>query len=369
MAQLDPPPAGPGPRLPRRDLVILPLLVLLTILGVTVPAEVFVRRAYPVVDLDACVSDHRGPVVHAKPRCVSRMKTAEGPWVVNQYNECGYRTPESCGPKSAGALRIAMIGSSTAGGFLTPYPQTMAARTAAALAASCHKPVEVQNLGLAGNTGRSLVPSAEEALRLDPDVLVVTLTTYDLSADRLTAQHLRVWPREKIASTLRDAVAASRLVYMARSVVLSDEYGYATLVRARQGADSAPDVSARDLDLLRSRLAAIKRLTAVRKVPVVLVFSPSRDELVRARSAPRQRQPGDARWVLAEVAKHQHLAFVDPLQSIPTQAPSASLYYVVNHHLNGRGHAYLAAALTSALSATIPAFSCRSGAQALSPGP
>jgi len=366
MAQIDPSPTAPAERLPRRDLVILPLLVLATILGVVAPAEVIVRRAYPLVDLDACVSDLRGPVVHARPRCVSRTKTAEGPWVVNRYNECGYRTPESCGPKPAGARRIAMIGSSIAGGFLTPYPQTMAARTAAALAAACGKPVEAQNLGLAGNNGRSLAPSAEEALRLEPDVLVVTLTSHDLSADRLAAQRGAVRPWTRLASRLREAVDASRLVYMARSLVLADEQGYASLVHARQGADAAPAVSAGDLALLESRLAVIKRRAAERDVPVVLVFAPSREELVGARGA--ARRPDDVPAAIGEIARRQGLDFIDPLQTIPADVPSASLYYVVNHHMNGRGHAYLAAALTSRLRAAVPAFSCRAGAVARQAG-
>lgn len=45
-----------------------------------------------------------------RPGCISRMKNAESSWETNQYNDCGYRTKESCGPKPAGTIRVALVG-------------------------------------------------------------------------------------------------------------------------------------------------------------------------------------------------------------------------------------------------------------------
>src|ERR1700733_9444277 len=91
--------ASPITRLPRRDLVILPLLSILTIAFLLVGSEVGARHFFPEsAGGDPCrVSD---PTIGFKyrPNCTSRVKSAEGPWVMNHYNDCGYRTQQSCGP-------------------------------------------------------------------------------------------------------------------------------------------------------------------------------------------------------------------------------------------------------------------------------
>ena len=35
------------------------------------------------------------------PNCKARYKSGEGPWAENDYNECGYRSKESCLTKPA----------------------------------------------------------------------------------------------------------------------------------------------------------------------------------------------------------------------------------------------------------------------------
>src|ERR1700728_1613113 len=76
---------APSPsRLPRRDLVILPLLSILTIALLLVGSEVAARRFFPEsLGGDPCRVADATIGFKYRPNCTSRVKSAEGPWVVN----------------------------------------------------------------------------------------------------------------------------------------------------------------------------------------------------------------------------------------------------------------------------------------------
>ena len=94
-----------------RDALMLPLIAGCTVLGMMVVAEVGTRIAYPEHKENSCaVHDKTIYGYHLKAGCVSRMKTAEGPWYTNHYNACGYRSDSDCGPVPPGVRRIAVIG-------------------------------------------------------------------------------------------------------------------------------------------------------------------------------------------------------------------------------------------------------------------
>src|SRR5438309_415013 len=100
---MEPPPAPRRPRLPRRDFVILPLLSVLTVAVMLGGAEVATRLAMPQKSVDECLVPD--PVLGHRPlaNCVSHTKSAEGEWVENRYNDCGYRADSSCRPPPDGA--------------------------------------------------------------------------------------------------------------------------------------------------------------------------------------------------------------------------------------------------------------------------
>src|SRR5271165_2326722 len=117
-------------RLPRRDFIILPLISLATIAGLFVATEIGTRLLWPESGLSDCFVTDSVEGLREKPNCEERLKNAEGPWVTYHYNECGNRTYASCGPKPPGAIRIALIGSSTSLGLEIPFEQTFAERAA-----------------------------------------------------------------------------------------------------------------------------------------------------------------------------------------------------------------------------------------------
>jgi len=365
-------PKTPPPKarsLPRRDLIILPLLVLATILAVLAPGEALVRAAYPDAEVDACAYNLSAPVLHGRAGCTSRMKTPEGPWVDVRYNECGYRTEQSCRTRPVGALRVAVIGSSTSAGFLVPYPQTMAARAAADLAGACGRPVEFQNLGMAGNTGDRILTSAREALALKPDALVLLVAPLDLeSAAAPIAGPPAAAPaaqpslRQRLVGTVTSAIADSRLLYMERYFILRNDDVYVPLYLNSSDkagfmkAPLSPTWRAR-ADAFETRFAAAAEMAKAQGVPMVLVFAPQRAQMaIASQGGYPDAHPELLPNELATVAESHGAGFANPLAEIPRDLPSGEIFYAVNGHLNGAGHAYVAKSLEKTLLRQAPAF-------------
>src|SRR5579863_10473039 len=93
--------SGPT-RLPRRDYILLPLLSFLTIVLMFAVSEIFTRLFWLQHKSFNCVIEDPVEGDRFKPNCTERSKLAEGPWVTYSYNDCGYRSITSCGPKPAG---------------------------------------------------------------------------------------------------------------------------------------------------------------------------------------------------------------------------------------------------------------------------
>lgn len=167
--------------LPRRDLWLLPLISVVTLVTLLAGAEMLARVGWPDEVFNSCQKIDDSPLgFHYRPNCSSTMKAAEGPWYTNDYNECGYRTAASCGPLAPGHRRIALIGASLSEGYLVEYPNTIGARLAADLTAMCGRPVEVQNLAATGYNGRRLLARMDDALALRPNAVLLTQAVFDV---------------------------------------------------------------------------------------------------------------------------------------------------------------------------------------------
>ena len=167
-------------RLPRRDYILIPLIFVMTALVVLAGGEVSVRLIY-VQDDAAEPCAYSTPFgFRFKPLCTSRTKVWEGPWITQHFNECGYRTAESCAPRPAGLPRIVVVGSSVARGALVNYPQSFAARASAMLTDRCRTTVDFQNLGTNPSDFDRIDQRIPEALALKPSAIVMTTGPYDL---------------------------------------------------------------------------------------------------------------------------------------------------------------------------------------------
>jgi hypothetical protein len=366
-----PPPKIKWWPLPKRDMLLLPLIAIGTIAALLLPAEFVIRSQHPAALVDQCTIGSKSPAIHGRPNCVSRTKAAEGPWVTNRYNECGYRNPESCGPKPAGTLRVAMVGSSTSAGYLTPYDDSMAARSARALTALCKRPVEFQNLSAAGNLGKRVVASVSEAMPLDPDAIVLAVDPFDFEPSGAGAIEVgRPAPQRNFLRRIRDRVSASSLLYMESYLLLHDDASYLPLyLGVGRGADfmrsPLPDAWRRQVEMFDASVTHIAALAKAQSVPFLIVFVPQRAQAALASShkADPDFHPFAFPTLLNAIAQRHGAAFADVTREIAPGTPSSRLFYAVNGHINAQGHALASHAIVDQLtSAAMAPFAdkCRS---------
>ncbi len=376
---LNDPPVDAGAGLPRRDFVLLPAIGILTILAMLVTSEVAARILWPEQETDPCAITDASGHSRFRPNCKSRIKSAEGPWVDNYYNECGYRTLESCRRKPSGTVRIAVLGSSFSFGYLTPYEDTFTTLAGRALANQCRRSVEFQNLGVLG-VSLNLVDTyrrTDEALALKPDVLLLAITPFDvtkeISPGELAQRNLPPLPEQatppaKVGNWLRNGVMASvkdsRAVLMLQHFMFESPLTFANLYMfygdnadyLRQPFSQRWQQRFENLDVV---LGDLSRKAQAASVPVMIMLGPSTGQAALSSSHPRPGvDPQAFDSEVASIAAKHGISVVDPLPEFAGRPDVMSLYYPVDGHFNAKGQRLLADALEKKLlSGGFPPFS------------
>jgi hypothetical protein len=353
----------------RRDLVVLPCLSLLTIVFLLIGSEATARYFFVSSEADSCeVSDARIGFTF-KPNCTSQMKVAEGPWVTNQYNACGYRTRDACGRVPAGASRIALIGSSASEGLYVDYDHTFATRTAVELTQRCHRPVETQNLGRLICSPACAYHRVDEALALKPDVLVLAISPHDI--ETMSAEEVRdrdkpippTHPAEldakKGADTkrLQKVLTGSRSVTAAEHFIFQDPATYLKMYLVygdkadflRQPFTAAWQRRFADFDLLLGEMAEKARAA---NVPFYLVEIPSlaQSSILAMQTPPAGQVSATAlNRELAAIAARHGVQFVDVLETFRKTPGANKYFYMVDGHLNADGEALISGPLVEQL--------------------
>jgi hypothetical protein len=198
--------------LPRRDWLLLPLVVLSVVALFIGVSEFAANRLFPESGRFTCTTRDRFGLLRQKPNCVCSYKNAEGPLVEYRFNECGYRSTKSCGTKPHNTLRVVVMGAPLTMGLFIPGDETFVARTEAALNRICGHPVELQNMGSPVRFFDE-PKLASEALGLSPDVIVLPVSPYDLENLAANAQPSDRRPRgraERIRLAWHDLVLKTR---------------------------------------------------------------------------------------------------------------------------------------------------------------
>jgi hypothetical protein len=366
----------PATPLPRRDYIVLPLLSLLTVLTMFVAAEVVSRVTFVQHEADACMMPDPRLGTRFRPNCTSRVKAAEGPWVTNSYNDCGYRTPQPCGPKPNDGVRIAVLGSSVAQGYLVPYQQTFAARAAQQLTQDCRKPVEFQNLASIGYIWNRLADRVDDAIALHPDAAVIVMVPFDL-------QQAAAAPNDPPADRQNDDPGPLKrldgLIVNSRAVVVAQHFMFRqpdlyTKLYLDYG-DRADFLRPPFTPAWQDRLQRFDRLMAdiadrfrAAGVPLFLVYVPERAQaaLLSAHQSPPGVDPYALPRQIGDIARRHGIRFVDLSPTMSRTQDAAALYYPVDGHLSGQGAGMLADVLTRHLRETVPPLAkCRSDTFAL----
>ena len=296
-----------------------------------------------------------------RPNCTTRYKAVDGPWVVDRYNECGYRAAGSCKP-TAGQLRVVVFGSSMARGHGAPYESAFAGRDEKILGRRCAKPVDFQNMATDANGVATVDHRVAEALALRPDALILMISSYDIqNIDTPTGAQSA---KRAHAMSMKQLIMSSRLVTVGQhylyqdpaaqiSVFLGtpsdDGHGYAVdplpprwEARVAKTGDIVGEVAA------RAKAAGI---------PFILAYAPRRAQMLL--DIPKYRRPNadplalDRR--LARIAAATGAMFVDTTPSFAASKRYNSLFYVADGHPTAEGHAVIARDIAAAL-LTLPAF-------------
>ncbi len=353
--------------LPRRDAWLLPLISLATVGFLMAGAEVAARLAWPEQAFNACRVPDPQIGYRFRGHCQSTMKTAEGPWVTNDYNACGYRSAAACGPAPAGTRRVALIGSSLSEGYMVEYSKSIGGRLGADLTRLCNAPVEVQNLGGIGYSGHLLVPRMAEALRLRPDAVLLALAPFDLEYELDDVPPVPGGQKppppppaapEGLQHRVFDTLKNSRAVIVAQHFLFQNASVYLPLyLRYGDKADFlrppfSPNWQARlrNFEALLGELASQARAAGV---PFSFVFVPQEAQvaLMTGRTVPPGVDPAALPAALQAAAARHGVGFVDTSVALRTNPAPEQLYYQVDGHLSGRGQPVAAAYIAQQLAA------------------
>lgn len=359
-------------KLPRRDLIILPLLSLLTLAVCLLAAEGVARHFFTAVHDNHCSIDDRMIGFRYRPNCTTHAKAEEGTWVDHHFNDCGYRTMESCGPKPPGTIRISLLGASAAEGFLVPYDETFAIRAARRLTIELGKPVEIQNLGREQCYPICVFHRVDEALALKPDLLIVTVTPTDLERtdpsdvpNRYKPMPPQALDQEKLRhkmdphialNAVQDFVGHSHIGVAALHFLFQNPATYVRMFlfsseRAaylRTLLSPAWDKRLDGYDILLAEMAQKARDA---KVPLVLVEDPSfaQVSLLSMRNVPPGLDPYAFNERLRQIAVRHGIQFIDGLDAFKHGPEANRLFYVVDGHMDEEGCALLGKALAEQL--------------------
>jgi hypothetical protein len=347
------------PRLPRRDLVILPLLSLMTVIAMLAGAEVAARLAMPAKSVDECLAPD--PVLGHRPRpmCVSRTKSAEGDWVENRYNDCGYRSEDSCRPPPDGTLRLAVLGSSMSWGLNVPTEQTWYIRSADMLSRLCGRRIDVQNLSGVFNLTQ-IAARVPEALALKPSAAVMIVTPFDLEGippePFVPGVADPVRPAPQGLRKVQVAITSARAVVAAQHLIFRQPDTYIPLYL--HYGDKADFLRPPFKPAWRQRLAYTDQALGYMAdqfhgagIPFVLVFVPqeAQADIVAAKQQIPGVDPFAFGVAMGAIARKHGIVYHDLTPRFSTVADAPDLYLNVDAHMNGRGNALEAEGVEQAL--------------------
>lgn len=346
--------------MPARDLWLVPLISIVTLLVMLAAAEVSARLWWPEQLDNSCRAPDGELGFKYRPHCSATMKSAEGPWYTNDYNGCGYRSAAPCGPVPAGTRRIALIGSSVAEGYLVEYANTIDARLDSELSDMCGAPVEVQNLAAYGYGGRRLVLRVEEALTLKPAAVLLVIMPFDVldqdnedpGATPRDATRARppAMPSQSFAHRLFELASHSRSLTVARSLIFSNDpslYARLYLHNGDRADFLRPPLTAAWQERLRRFEFWISRIadrTASAGVPSTVVYVPNQAQVSLAESplVLPTADPEALPKAIEAIARRHGFEFLDELKTLQTVSRPGTLYYQVDGHPSGKGQRFLA---------------------------
>lgn len=374
--------------LPRRDLIILPLLSLATLIVLLVCSEIGARLYFAESIDDSCRIHGAAPgETRNRPDCRTELKLAEGRMASYSYNECGYRTDAPCGPRPAGVDRIGLIGSSMVQSYGVSYNEAFATRAGNFLEKSCGRPVQMENLGAVGNSILGMHHQMGEALALHPDVVVMMVDPFDIWSlsnypERKPSPATTPPPAVRQPDAAPDA-GPHDLVHRAQMALKSSRAVFLMqhfLFKNRAFYIKAYLLYGDKADFLRSpltpawdaRLAEFERLAGDMAdqahkagVPFVLLLGPQQAQaiLMSTKHPPAGVDPRVLGRRMAEIAQRHGIILIDSTVAFAQVKQSQDDFFPVDGHPDEKGNAVIAEALARGLEGSVAPFTACAAAR------
>ena len=396
---------------------MLPLLILVTLVIVSGAGEWLCLSLFPASDtttIPCLVVDDPHAAVHAIPNTVCSQKCYESALTRFSFNECGHRTSLPCGPPPAGTFRIVLVGSSLAEGMWVPVQQTFAAQLPAKLSDLTGSKIDLYNEAMQWGTPRSVDLRLNEVFPVKPDMVLWTVTPYDIENVRLRVPYIpnkqeqddgevihkaseQAAPsgftgRVRTASRKYGSPAAffeatwnraidplryTRTSFAMQHLLFKSQNQFMKQTLGQKSAgfleDPTPKQWQQQLDYFDQYLADVQSRLQAKGIPLVVTLLPNRPQAVLLSKGtwPAGYNPyrlGDELKALA--AKHG-ATYVDILPDYRDVQDPDQYFYTVDGHMNSAGHAVLTNVLAKELvkgsmTGTVPAFqSAKEGRKAL----
>jgi hypothetical protein len=378
-----------------RDIVLMPVIGILTIGLLAASSESIAERMFP----DLSTSVQRGCMimndpstgVRAIPGSVCRDRIPEGDLTDYRFNSMGYRAGMELTAKSPGTYRIVLLGSSFVLGLGVPREKTFAALLPAELSHQTGLSVELFNEGMMWGSPHSVALRFNDALAAKPDLILWALTPWDienasmdLPADPALVAKVKneiahdakesLWTRAKsgIASAvetnsipvmLRDHFNRTRSALMLQHFLSESESQYVNLYlmsgdEAGFLNDALDERWETRLQQFDSYASEVEERASAAGVPLVAVLLPQRAQAAMASMGewPAGYNPYRLDDALRSIVVSHGGIYISILPDY-REIPNSERYYLpVDGHPDARGHSMLAGLLSRELTnGAIPA--------------
>lgn len=351
--------------------------------GVEILAR-FLFRESSTTTLACLVTSDASTGVRAKPNTECHQKIFESEAVDYRFNGCGFRTPQSCREAPVGAYRIVLIGSSIPFGMHVAREQSFAAKLGPALAKRTRRPIDVFNESMQWGTPASLALRTSPMVEAQPDMILWTLTPFDIANGRLIlpyiggvqeafeapalkisgpsapsaapAPHSLITVPARAWRRLISELSATRTVFMLQHYLYRSQSQYLSHTLAQGPAidylrnSPSPALEAGLASFKRSLDVVAKRAREA-KVPLVVTLLPSRSQMIMLadRDWPKGYDPHLLGRLVQRIALSQGARYVDMTKEVARQSNAGDLFFPVDEHLPPAGHTMLASSLSDAL--------------------
>jgi hypothetical protein len=365
--------------LEQRDWIWLPIISVLTICLFTCSVEWYARRVFarlPTAGENCLLLNDPSDGARGVPNCVVREKIPEGQVTEYRFNSNGYRNNANFGPKSTDIYRIVMVGTSVAAGFRVPQEQTAGALLPVDLSHRTGRKVEVYNQGLPLQTTNSIARHLNDAIAVNPDMILWIVSPLDISyssssmAGRREGANPRsprtgewssikaIFAADSISTSMATIFSHTRTAMLLKDLLYESpsEYVQAALMGADYKKDflqSEPSAEwVKELKEFDSSVEDIEGQARKAGIPLVAVLVPDRTQAAMISmmdECPKGFDPYKlGRELRAIIVSHggTYLDILPEFRAVPN--PQLG-YYAIDGHPNAYGQAMIARFLADKL--------------------